>query len=979
MSTLTENTENTNKTDRFDRQNRVYGIEGTQKLQNGTVLIKGPLSDLTYEIAKNLALSGVNKILLCLDLDITNSDIQSTPTNNFQPGQIHMCSKSTLETEILKLNPYLKLSTIDSVSDDVYKLTNHIMVFINPNLADQRFMSDQTNSTNKIVSFWTSQAKTDSATATNSAKVLFNFFNDFKTHLITDTDGENYELIALGEVNKKSDSKTESKTESNSDTKSTYVLKTQTIHNLSQGNKVLIKLDHLVDPLEVDISKVINSHTFELCSDILDDKFVSYVNGYVCRQKEPMVLEHKRFDQNLVPSNFVSLHKLNPLIQNYFGAILSSEVIKAITNKYIPFNQSYEFEYAENIAFRPNSELQSKLSKLKCFMVGSGAIGCELLKNLVALGVATDSNKETNSYIKITDPDHIEVSNLSRQFLFRSENVGKSKSEVAAQRVKTFNPRTNIISYTEKLSADNQDFVNEHFAHTDIILNALDNVAARLYVDSQAVRLSKPLFESGTLGTKGNTQPVIPHITESYGASRDQEQEQSFPACTLKNFPSLIQHTIHWGMDDFDGLFRAQPQMLKQYMDAFNDGMNYSYLESLNQNETNLIKNNLYRLIGKLNSVRDLSDYIMWAYQLWSDRFVNRIKRLHKAHPIDSKTETDGKLFWSNGKKCPTIRQFSLDSPTDLNYLIATTKLLIQTYNKKADHLVISENEIITNILNMVKIGMFESVDISYSDDPDLFSDLETYPHQEQIHLDKIIDLSGKLEINPQEFEKDDDSNYHIMFVQSTSNARALNYSIPIASFYETKGIAGRIIPALATTTSIVASLILIEMLKYLENPTKGLELYSSSFINLADNMIIQSEPMPATVSETNGMKFTEWGPVPQADGKSVTFESSKDILLSDFIKVWSDKFNCEITMVLVGSKILYMQGSSEHNLNKKISELVTEIDSFLSIAPDDDETVLPEIKLVNGCDISTETIETKALKMVKEAMNQSESLNMTN
>ena len=49
-------------TDRFDRQNRVYGIEGTQKIQSASVSIFGPISDLTYEIAKNLALSGINHI-----------------------------------------------------------------------------------------------------------------------------------------------------------------------------------------------------------------------------------------------------------------------------------------------------------------------------------------------------------------------------------------------------------------------------------------------------------------------------------------------------------------------------------------------------------------------------------------------------------------------------------------------------------------------------------------------------------------------------------------------------------------------------------------------------------------------------------------------------------------------------------------------------------------------------------------------------
>ncbi len=53
-----------------------------------------------------------------------------------------------------------------------------------------------------------------------------------------------------------------------------------------------------------------------------------------------------------------------------------------------------------------------------------------------------------------------------------------------------------------------------------MIVNALDNVNARLYVDGRCVYFQKPLLESGTLGTKCNTQMVIPNLTENYGESQ---------------------------------------------------------------------------------------------------------------------------------------------------------------------------------------------------------------------------------------------------------------------------------------------------------------------------------------------------------------------------------------------------------------------------------------------------------------------------
>ena len=62
---------------------------------------------------------------------------------------------------------------------------------------------------------------------------------------------------------------------------------------------------------------------------------------------------------------------------------------------------------------------------------------------------------------------------------------------------------------------------------------------------------SQILFESGTMGMKGNTQPVIPFLTETYSNSNDPVVEKEFPVCTIKNFPNSIQHTIHWARDYF--------------------------------------------------------------------------------------------------------------------------------------------------------------------------------------------------------------------------------------------------------------------------------------------------------------------------------------------------------------------------------------------------------------------------------------------
>ena len=76
------------------------------------------------------------------------------------------------------------------------------------------------------------------------------------------------------------------------------------------------------------------------------------------------------------------------------------------------------------------------------------------------------------------------------------------------------NPEFNIEAQLNKVCPENEEFYSPSFyENLDGVANALDNVQARLYVDKQCVLHGRPLLESGTLGTKGNTQVVVPELT----------------------------------------------------------------------------------------------------------------------------------------------------------------------------------------------------------------------------------------------------------------------------------------------------------------------------------------------------------------------------------------------------------------------------------------------------------------------------------
>ena len=199
----------------------------------------------------------------------------------------------------------------------------------------------------------------------------------------------------------------------------------------------------------------------------------------------------------------------------FFGGILAQEIIKA-TGKYVPIDQwlIYDFfetveslgedidrtiknsRYDDQIAIFGN-EIQQKIEKSNIFMVGAGATGCEFLKNFAMMGFCTDKD----SKFVVTDNDNIEISNLTRQFLFRKENVGQSKSIVASKSVQEMNPNFKAEGLQSKVGKETEDIFDEEFWNKqNFIVFAVDSVDARKYLDNKIIFHQKIGVYSGTFG-----------------------------------------------------------------------------------------------------------------------------------------------------------------------------------------------------------------------------------------------------------------------------------------------------------------------------------------------------------------------------------------------------------------------------------------------------------------------------------------------
>lgn len=124
---------------------------------------------------------------------------------------------------------------------------------------------------------------------------------------------------------------------------------------------------------------------------------------------------------------------------------------------------------------------QLKLKQSKVLVIGAGGLGCPVLQYLTAAGVGT---------IGIIDNDVVDQSNLQRQILYTFDDIGKSKAETAAKRLKKLNPFIHFNIYNEKLTKFNAISLFEKY---DVIVDGSDNFATRYLTNDVSILTKKPL------------------------------------------------------------------------------------------------------------------------------------------------------------------------------------------------------------------------------------------------------------------------------------------------------------------------------------------------------------------------------------------------------------------------------------------------------------------------------------------------------
>jgi ubiquitin-activating enzyme E1 len=178
----------------------------------------------------------------------------------------------------------------------------------------------------------------------------------------------------------------------------------------------------------------------------------------------------------------------------------------------------------------------------------------------------------------------------------------------------------------------------------------------------------------------------------------------------------------------------------------------------------------------------------------------------------------------------------------------------------------------------------------------------------------RTSDLKGDAEyrLSVIEFEKDDDTNFHMECIAGLSNMRARNYDIAEVDKLQAKLIAGRIIPAIATTTAMATGLVCLELYKVIHKAP--LESFRNTFANLALPLFAMAEPIAPKFQTYKDEKWSLWS----------RWIIEKDYTVRELLKYFEDK-ELECYSVSYGPALIYNAMFPRHKerMDQKLSELV--------------------------------------------------------
>lgn len=141
---------------------------------------------------------------------------------------------------------------------------------------------------------------------------------------------------------------------------------------------------------------------------------------------------------------------------------------------------------------------QKRLLSSKILVIGAGGLGAPALMYLAASGVGQ---------LGIADGDKVELSNLQRQIIHKTRNVGISKTDSAVSMIQELNPNVKVVTYEMRMTAENIGNIIQDY---DFIIDGTDNFSAKFLINDACVLYKKPFCHGGVRGFSGQLMTYVP-------------------------------------------------------------------------------------------------------------------------------------------------------------------------------------------------------------------------------------------------------------------------------------------------------------------------------------------------------------------------------------------------------------------------------------------------------------------------------------
>ncbi|BAL81014.1 HesA/MoeB/ThiF family protein [Caldisericum exile] len=169
-------------------------------------------------------------------------------------------------------------------------------------------------------------------------------------------------------------------------------------------------------------------------------------------------------------------------------------------------------------------EGQKKLRDSNVLVVGAGGLGSPILMYLASIGVGR---------VGIVDGDIVTLSNLNRQILYNTDDLGKKKALIAMEKIKKLNPYLVIEAYDTWLT--DESITRRIFKKYDAVIDATDNYETRYLINKIAVELNKPLFIGAVGRFVGQVMVVIPYETACFNCIFPERDKEILFKLTVEN------------------------------------------------------------------------------------------------------------------------------------------------------------------------------------------------------------------------------------------------------------------------------------------------------------------------------------------------------------------------------------------------------------------------------------------------------------